>query len=258
MATETRAVAHRPRAGWLPRAVVSGFTASIVMSMTFFVAYGIARIATNLELAPRRGAATLHEWIVALTNNQVLDLATTSLYAAGTVHLVVSVLWAMLYAYYFEPRLFGAGWLRGVIFSTIPWVLSLLVFLPVVGGGFFGAAIGAGPLPAIGNLILHLAYGATLGTIYGPLGDIPADEFPRRGTIDEPQVVAQYELAAAKGILFGAVIGAVLGAVGSANSSLQMMLGLPGLALLPVTVVLGASFGVLVGSIAGLSSEQSR
>src|SRR4029453_3635284 len=130
-----------------------------------------ARAATVIQLRPLRGAADFTQWLHALTNNQVLDFAATSLYAAAAVHLVVGVLWAILYAFYFEPRLPGAAWARGLTFSLIPWILSLAVFLPLVGGGLFGDAIGAGPLPAIGNLILHLGYGVTLGLIYGPLGD---------------------------------------------------------------------------------------
>jgi len=261
MVADTQAPMRRLPVDWLPRAIVSGFIASVVMSITFFIAYGLARIVSTVELSPRRGAATFRDWMEALTNNQVLDLAATSLYTAGAVHLAVGVLWAVLYAYSFEPRLPGPGWLRGITFSLIPWVLSLAVFLPVVGGGFFGAAIGAGPIPALGNLILHLAYGATLGAIYGPLGDIPADQFPYAGATDDPRVVAHYEQGAAKGIVFGALIGALIGAVGAVSTQFQpnaLVLGVPAFAFIPVTAVLGATFGGFLGSFAGLAPEQSR
>ena len=135
MSAELSAV-PRPAPGWLPRSILSGFIASMAMLISFFVAYGAARVAASVTLADRRGAETFHEWVQALTNNQVLDLATGSVYAAGAVHLTVGVLWAVVYAYYFEPRLPGAGWLRGLVFAFIPWVLSLVVFMPVVGGGF--------------------------------------------------------------------------------------------------------------------------
>src|SRR5690242_2074478 len=93
----------RPRRGWLPRAIISGFVATVAMSFLFFVAYGAARVATALQLNPQRGAAQFEAWLQALTHNQVLDLAASSLYAAAAVHLVVGVLWAVAYAYYFEP-----------------------------------------------------------------------------------------------------------------------------------------------------------
>jgi hypothetical protein len=257
VSTETRA-APQPVPGWLPRAILSGFIASMTMAIAFFVAYGVARVATTVELANRRGAETFQSWVQALTNNQVLDLATGSLYAAGAVHLTVGVLWALLYGYYFEPRLPGAGWIKGLTFSLIPWVLSLVAFLPVVGGGFLGFALGAGPLPAIGNLVLHLVYGASLGAIYGPLGDIAADEFPHAGEVDEPRVVAQYERAAARGIVAGAILGLIVGVVVAIQAGTQgSPLGIPHAALPPVMAVIGATFGGVLGSISGLATGEA-
>jgi hypothetical protein len=252
---------HQPRPDWLPRAIISGFIASAVMSFLFFLAYGLARVATQVELRPQRGAAEFTQWLQALTHNQVLDLAATSLYAAAAVHLVVGVLWAIAYAYYFEPRLSGDGWARGLLFSLFPWILSLVIFMPLVGGGLFGAAVGAGPLPAIGNLILHLAYGVTLGAIYGPLGDIPADDFSREAATDDMTTMTQYERAAAQGIVAGAVLGAVVGVVATLIESMQpgtVALGVPPLAILPLTVALGATFGGLVGSFGGLAAATSH
>ena len=72
----------------------------------------------------------------------------------------------------------------------------------------------AGPLPAIGNLILHLGYGVVLGVVYGPLGDIPADDFSRAGATDDVEVMTHYERAAARGIVMGGLVGAVIGAIG--------------------------------------------
>jgi hypothetical protein len=108
-------------------------------------------------------------------------------------------------------------------------------------------------------LILHLVYGATLGTVYGPLGDIPADEFPSRGQVDAPGVVSHYEGNAAKGIVVGAALGGVVGIAGSLLAGTNVLpLGISPLAFLPVTVVLGASFGALIGSIAGLAPGTNR
>ncbi|MDF3018600.1 MAG: hypothetical protein K0R44_3825, partial [Thermomicrobiales bacterium] len=36
----------------------------------------------------------------------------------------------------------------------------------LMGGGVLGMDVGAGPLPILGNLILHLVYGAVLGISY--------------------------------------------------------------------------------------------
>ncbi len=252
---------QRPAAGWLSRAILSGFIATAAMSILFFAAYGLARIVGAVQLADRRGAASFREWIDALTNNQVLDIAASSLYAAGALHLALGIVWAALYAYYFEPHLLGPGWLRGTTFSLIPWALSLVVFLPLVGGGFLGGAIGAGPLPAIGNLILHLGYGVTLGAMYGPLGDIAADEFPSAGPVDTPEVVAHYEGAAARGLALGAATGAVLGFLVLATAYVQpnaLPPGIPGIAFVAVPTIVGATFGGVLGSIVGLAPGRAR
>ncbi len=245
-----------PRPDWLPRSIISGFIATVTMAILFFVAYGLARIAVQVQLSPNRGASEFTQWLNALTNNQVLDVAASSLYLAAAVHLVVGVVWAVAYGYWFEPRLGGSDWLKGMTFAIIPWLLSLVVFLPLVGGGFFGAAIGAGPLPTIGNLILHLAYGATLGAIYGPLGDIPADELSRVAPADGIDVMTHYEQTAARGIVIGAVAGAIVGIAAAVIAGMdpsQNPLGAPPIMAVPVAMAAGAVLGGLWGSIAGLS-----
>src|SRR5207247_9080454 len=89
------------------------------------------------------------------------------LYSATAVFFLGGLLWAVLYGFVAEPRLSGTSWERGVKFALIPWVLSLVIFLPLVGGGILGMSLGAGPLPLLGNLILHVVYGAILGFVYG-------------------------------------------------------------------------------------------
>ncbi len=241
---------------WLPRSIISGFLATILMSILFVVAFAFARLVGS-QLPAAGVAGVLGEWLLALTTNRVLDLATGSLYLAGTLHIVVGVMWAMVYASVAEPRLAGPSWLKGVKFAILPWTLSLVVFLPLVGGGLFGASIGAGPLPAIGNFILHLVYGATLGAVYGPLGDVPADDFSRARQMDSRWVTAREEQAMARGIVFGAALGALIGITG-ATASIDVLFGAPPLAFFAASVVLGATFGCFIGSMAGLTAAESR
>jgi hypothetical protein len=259
MQTETSLT--RPRFDWLPRSIISGFIATVAMAILFFGAYGLARVAALVQLNPNRGASQFTQWLHALTNNQVLDIAANSLYLAAAMHLIVGVIWAMAYAYWFERRLEGPDWLKGLTFAVIPWLLSLVVFLPLVGGGLFGDAIGAGPLPAIGNLILHLAYGATLGAIYGPLGDIPADELSREAPVDSMELMTHYEQTAARGIVIGAGVGTIAGIAGAVVASMnpgQGAFGPTPIMVVPVAMAAGAVFGGLWGSIAGLSGASSR
>jgi len=250
----------RSSESWLPRAIVSSFMATILMSVGFFAAFAFSRLVGTL--LPSIGVlGVLREWLMALTANRVLDVASNALYVAGTLHLVVGVVWGLAYAYVFEPRLSGPAWLKGMKFALLPWILSVAVFLPLAGGGPLGLALGAGPLPIIGNFLLHLVYGLTLGAVYGPLGDIPADQFPRTQILDHTSTIVHEERAMANGIVVGAFVGGllgVLGAVMAATSPTSVFLGAPPLAFFAMSLVLGATFGCFVGSMAGLAPETSR
>jgi hypothetical protein len=242
-----------PEPNWLPRAVISGFMATVLMSVLFFVAFASARLLTMILPA----GSFLRGWLAGLTTNPVLDLAASGIYVAGTLHLVVGVVWALLYAGVFEPRISGPSWLKGAKFALLPWALSLVVFLPLAGGGIFGLGLDAGPLPAIGNFLLHLVYGASLGAVFGPLGDIPADQFPRTWEPDSAQVTGHEEQAMGRGIVVGALLGAIVGIVGEMIASTSPILGAPPVAFFAVSVLLGATFGCFVGSMAGLGAPPS-
>jgi hypothetical protein len=247
------------RADWLPRSVLAGFTASVLMGIAFFIAYGLAVVLGSVTLASRRGAEELQTWLVALTHNPLIDVANAALYAAGAMHLAVGVLLALVYGSIAEPRLPGPGWSRGIVFAMVPWLLSLTLAFPLLGAGFFGAALGAGPLPAIGNLVLHLVYGASLGAIYGPLGDIPADSFSATAPRDDTETTAAFERAGAIGVMLGAPIGAAVGIIGTRlPGALSPENGLaPAFALVFGTAVLGAAFGAAVGPFLSVARSET-
>jgi hypothetical protein len=247
------------RVDWLPRSVLAGFTASVLMGIAFFIAYGLAIVLGSLALANRRGAEEFRTWLVALTQNPLIDIASAALYAAGALHLAVGVVLALLYGSIAEPRLPGPGWLRGALFAMIPWLLSLTLAFPLLGAGMFGLALGAGPLPAIGNLVLHLVYGASLGAIYGPLGDLPADSFSATAPRDDTETTAAFERAGAMGVILGAAIGAAIGIIGTRlPGAWPVESGLaPAFALVLGTAVLGAAFGAAVGPFLGSSRSDT-
>ncbi|TME99772.1 MAG: DedA family protein [Chloroflexi bacterium] len=60
----------------------------------------------------------------------------------------------------------GPDWLRGLTFALLPTVTSWLVVLPALGAGPLGLGLGAGLVPAAGELVRHLLYGAALGLVY--------------------------------------------------------------------------------------------
>jgi uncharacterized protein DUF6789 len=240
----------------LARAILAGFVASVAMLSTFGLAYGAAAILANGGVLTELGLSTLRVWLQALTTNHVIDLARPNVYAALGLHLAAGVLWALLYATIAEPRLSGPDWQRGLVFALIPWAFSLLVFLPVVGGGIFGAAIGAGPLPVLGNLALHAVYGIALGDLYGPLGSVIDTEAGTAADADR-LTLASAEVNAARGLVVGVTLGGVASLVGLLVAPLVGDTGWTLNASLPLMVVVtisGAAWGAAIGSLVGFDA----
>ncbi|MBI3977959.1 MAG: hypothetical protein HY331_07230 [Chloroflexi bacterium] len=243
------------RPGWFARATISGLVASLAMLATFLIAYGLATALAGIELTSRRGATELRQWLSGLTHNPLIDFAQSWVYLTLMIFFVGGILWAVLYAAVFEPRLSGPAWLRGLIYSLVPGVLSLVIFLPIVGGGFFGMHLGAGPLPIVGSLVIHTVYGVVLGVVYGPLGDLVYEDrafVPATGEDAAANLGAEH--MAMIGMLVGVAVGLIVGV--AAEWALQVQggvpLGLPVGALTSMLVLVGAAFGGVLGSLLGL------
>jgi hypothetical protein len=89
------------------------------------------------------------------------------LFVAAPAYLLVGVLWGVVYGLWAEHQFAArwSDWERGVIFASVPLLVSLLVVLPVLGLGFLG--VGAtGPVAFTGELIRHVAFGVLLGLMY--------------------------------------------------------------------------------------------
>jgi hypothetical protein len=220
-------------------ALLAGFIASVAMVLAFAVAFVAALGLSRLPVPVMAG------WFNGLTRNQFIDAAAPNLYAATAIFFVGGMIWALLYALVFEPRLRGPAWKRGVQFGLVPWLVSLLVFMPLVGGGLLGLSLGAGPLPILGNLILHALYGAVLGIVWGSAGSV--SDHPRRQAYTEDlQAGRLSELGAARGLIIGLVVGIILGAIGATLAPLSAM---NPLAMIVAVALSGAAFGGFVGSL---------
>jgi hypothetical protein len=129
----------------------------------------------------------------------------------------------------------------------IPWILSLLIFLPLMGGGVLGLDIGAGPLPIVGNLILHLVYGVVLGASYAEATE---------DWLDDTEVDHIHAAAAERGAATGVVAGLIIGAV----AGWFIAPALDDLANHAVSIIgiafIGAAVGLAVGSFAGMERAQ--
>src|SRR6266540_3775699 len=83
--------------------------------------------------------------------------------------LILPTLWGAVYGLWPAKALPGPSWLRGALFALLPLAFSLLVVLPAAGAGPLGLKLEIGAIPALGDLLRHLAYGAVLGVTYSSL-----------------------------------------------------------------------------------------
>lgn len=200
------------------------------------------------------GGEAMHVWLHNLTHNRLIDAASSDVYLAAAVFLTGGLAWAVVYGWLAEPRLAGPGWRRGIVFSIVPGILSSAGFLPLVGAGLLGSALGAGLLSVVGNLFLHLAYGATLGHLHGPWGDRDAATLQAQVSATDLAAARASERIMARGLLIGSLVGLALGIGGAAGLSPDdRVLAMPGASLLLAGVVLGGALGTVIGSFLGLS-----
>jgi hypothetical protein len=227
------------------------------MLIAFGLAYAVAALLAGASALDGLGLATLRGWLSALTINPVVDLARPNIYAAFALHLAAGLLWALLYTAVVEPRLSGPDWQRGLVFALLPWAWSVVVFFPLVGGGLFGMALGAGPLPVLGNLALHAVYGLVLGDLYGSLGS-SLDAEPGPASSAQQTLLANAEQSAARGLVLGLAFGMVVSMVGLLVVQAAGDPAFTPSAALPVVLVVmvsGAAWGATLGSLAGLGGR---
>jgi hypothetical protein len=230
----------RRRADWLGDSIVSGFIATFAMTVVMATAYGLAR-AIGVEDGSR-----IERWFWALAHNPVIETTQNVIVLAIGVNLLVGLLWAVVYGYDAEPRLAklnAPAWLKGMLFAIPPWLLSIVAFFPIMDGGVLGTDIGAGPLPVIGNLILHLVYGAVLGSVYAIELEAWTD-----GTEAERRNAEQQLRGAAIGTIAGLVLGLAIGWL--VGPSLNDVAGRGMVAL--IGALSGGALGLSAGSLAGL------
>jgi len=136
------------------RVIRAGFFAALAMTWGGYWQEGIR--------LPRADFAALHAGKI-VPEGMTPEFAWT----VGMVsHFLASIFLALIYAWAVFPYLkIGAGWLRGVVYGLIVWLVAMIIFMPVVyGAGLF--ALKAGPTVWVGSLLLHAVWGLVLGVAY--------------------------------------------------------------------------------------------
>lgn len=233
----------RRRSDWVSDGLVSGFAATFLFTVLVIAGYWVA------DWWGDPNGNQLERWFANLHENSITRSTQDSVVIAIGLNLAVGLFWALLYGADGEVRLSGPAWRKGMIYALGPWLLSILLFFPVMGAGIFGKDLGAGPLPVIGNLILHLAYGAALGVLYA----VDLDSW-----LDGSEADHVHNEFAESGAAIGLVVGAPIGLIAAwlVGPSLDRIAGLPVIALL--STVLFSAIGLLVGSFVGIERGAKR
>lgn len=125
----------------LGKAVAAGIVGTLVMT------------GVGLYVAPMMG-------MPAMNPADMLAMQMGGMMLAGWVaHLMIGIVLAIGYAFV-AAKLSGPAPVRGAVYGPAPWLLAMVVVMPMMGMGMFAGWLG--------SLIGHLMYGATVGAIYGP------------------------------------------------------------------------------------------
>lgn len=228
---------------WIRASILSGFIATFAMTCTLAIGFGIANGSGDAA------GNTIQRWMFNLSENEITHNIGDRFLIIMLGNLIAGVLWSMFYARYFEPNLRGSGWQKGVTFALIPWLLSIVLFLPAAGAGFLGMSLDAGPLPVLGNLIIHLVFGGVLGSLY---------EIGVESGLEGTSTDRYAAMTAERGAVVGMLIGAVAGGIGGwlISGQLDRLAGAPVIAV--AGVLSGAAIGTMLGSFIGMGEETQQ
>jgi hypothetical protein len=183
------------------RAIVAGFCASAASALVLLFAHIVAKI---LHMGSD-GRGTFG----ALIDNDLTVLASSNLYLAISLHFIVGMSLGYLFMKV-RPSLPKNPWTAGLIFLTPPFLLSVFVLFPLTGGGFFGLLYGAGILPTLGSLVLHVVYGLMMVGLYeGPEALSYGASQQNRFKLGTPPTNYGHAVI---GIVYGSIIGATVAA----------------------------------------------
>ncbi|MBI3926644.1 MAG: hypothetical protein HY319_13970 [Armatimonadetes bacterium] len=241
------------REDWLARSVLAGYLASALVMAVLIVTFLVVGLIAS-SFGP--GIA---DWMANLTENPLVNLVQSGLFLSVLAHLTIGIGFAVVYARFAEPVLPGSSWEKGLLYSLAPFILSVVVFFPLVGAGLLGSNLSAGPLPVFGNLILHAVYGVVLGMLYGPAGDmLVVRTGSAQDRIQERQEMKEAAQGAAIGVTAGLVSGALLALLGTVlvGAGTMQVAGLPLSYTWATLVVFCSAMGCLLGTWMGLPTAQ--
>jgi len=137
--------------------IVAGFVATTILSF-LMVMKGVMGIMPALDAIK----------MLTVMSHDMAGIPESPVVGWGMHFMIGAVLWGGLFAVLngFIPAEQQRN--KGIVFSVIAWLLIMIMVMPMAGAGLFGLKIGM--MAPVATLMLHLIFGAVLGSAYGKLG----------------------------------------------------------------------------------------
>jgi len=121
-------------------------------------------------LGQRLPEQTLSDFIQAAAAQYTAGNSLRFLVLLLTFMFISDIFWAVVYTHVAVPRLAQVpAWIRGLLFSLLPLLVSALVVMPALGAGPLGLGLGAGLTPLAGESFRIALYGVGLALAYSLL-----------------------------------------------------------------------------------------
>jgi hypothetical protein len=136
------------------RSMATGFIATVVLSLLMLVKGA-------MEVMPELNPVSMLSDMA----HEKMGMPAIPMIGWLAHFMIGTVLWGILFTLLY-PRLPGQDALvKGLSFSTLAWLLMMLLLMPMMGAGLFGLKLGM-MAPGM-TLLMHLIWGAVLGYTYG-------------------------------------------------------------------------------------------
>jgi len=142
-------------------AIISGITATLVMTMM-------------MALAPKMGFPKMD--IVGLLSTMFSKKS--NLLLGWMMHLMMGVIFALVYAFLWSQGIGSATWVNGLLFGAVHWLVVgvIMLMIPMLhtgirsgevkAPGMYMSANGGGMMAFIGGLMGHMVFGLVVALLY--------------------------------------------------------------------------------------------
>ena len=128
----------------LKQALIGGIIATAAMTMLMLV-------------APMMGMPDMK------IGNMMAGFMGIPVWAGWAMHLMIGIIWAMVFVFLVKNRLTLSPALKGMLFAILPWMLMQLMVMPMMSMGVFSVNSTDPMKMVMGTLMGHLVYGLVLG-----------------------------------------------------------------------------------------------